>query len=107
MMARMTRRTRPVPRLQPISFFSIGSSGSACVLRNSSPTLICDMVCAPLAGQRRFHAAEEQPGNQQPDPDDESEQAHEVNRGETPDALLPEFLEIRGHPDRKEGTDEE
>src|SRR5262249_32303950 len=45
-MTRITSSTRPVPRLQPISFFSTGRSGSACALRNSSPTFTCDIACS-------------------------------------------------------------
>src|SRR6476620_7659298 len=45
------------------------------------------LLCS--AGQRRFDAAEEQPGNQQADPDHETEQANEIHRGEPANALLP------------------
>ena len=34
----------PIPRLQPISFFSIGNSGSAVVLWSSFWISSCDMV---------------------------------------------------------------
>src|SRR5262245_44008775 len=107
-MARMISRTTPMPRLQPISFFSTGSNGSTCALRNSSPTFTCDtFLLLRSAGQRRLDAAEEQPGNQQPDPDHKTEQAHEIHRGETANALLPELLEVGEHTDREEGQDEE
>ena len=33
-----------MPRLQPISFFSTGRSGSACALRNSYSILMSDMM---------------------------------------------------------------
>src|SRR5258706_166599 len=40
---RITSSTSPTPRLQPISFFSTGSSGSTGILRISSPTLGCSI----------------------------------------------------------------
>src|SRR4029078_7202754 len=82
-MARTTSRPTPIPRLQPISFFSTGSNGSTFALRRFSPIFtsftwaVCDIVrvSKSSAGQRRLDADEEQPGNQKPDPDHEAEQA--------------------------------
>src|SRR5262249_5605514 len=45
-MARRISRTTPIPRLQPISFFSTGNKGSACALRSSSPIFTCDTFCS-------------------------------------------------------------
>src|SRR5439155_17061792 len=41
---RITSSTSPIPRLQPISFFSTGNRGSTGILRISSPTLGCSMI---------------------------------------------------------------
>src|SRR5206468_5722154 len=57
------------------------------------------------ACQRRFHTMEEQPGNQQADPDDESEKADQVNCRQAADPFLAQLPEIRGHPDGEEGED--
>src|SRR5664280_1680895 len=51
-------------------------------------------------------AAEEQPGNQQPDPDHETEQADDVDSRQSADALLPQRAEVGEHADREEGQDE-
>src|SRR5207302_4553835 len=98
--------TTPVPRLQPISFFSTGSSGSTGIFFSSSPSLGWLITMAPgfASGgcERRLDASEEDPGNQQPDPDDESEQAQRVHGDQLADALLPQSAEIRQHADREE-----
>src|ERR1017187_1106240 len=97
----------PRPRLQPISFFSIGSSGSTAAL-SSFLRSGCGMVSSNRSAcQRRLEAAEEQPGNQQPDPDHKSEQADEIHRGKLAKTLLPELAEVREHADRKERQDKE
>src|SRR5215475_3903448 len=59
------------------------------------------------ACERRLEAAEEQPGDQEPDPDHETEQADEIDRSQLPEALLPELAEVGEHADREEGQDEE
>ena len=56
---------------------------------------------------RRFHAVKEQPGDRQPDPDNEPEQADDINGGQPADALFPELLEVRHDADGKEGHHEE
>src|SRR5271157_1693350 len=96
----MIRDTMPMPRLQPISFFSMGRRGSASTLLSSARISGSDIVVFPwirslgLAGERRFDAMEEEPRNEQPDPDHKAEQAHEINCGEFADAILPELPEI-------------
>src|SRR6202030_1882495 len=89
-------------------FFSIGSSGSTGALISFLRSG-CGMgfLFNQSARQRRLEAAEEQPGNQQPDPDHKSEQADEINRGKLAEALLPELAEVREHADRKERQDKE
>src|SRR5450631_3115046 len=52
-------------------------------------------------------AAEEQPGNQQPDPDHEAEQADDIDSRQLADALLPQRAKVGEHADREEGQDEE
>src|SRR5262245_43320051 len=97
-------------RLQAISFFSTGNSGSYVACSSSRRISSCDMRRAPLkrsAGKGRLDAAEEQPGDQQADPDHEAEQAHDINRGELADSLLPQLLEVRQNTDREERQDEE
>src|ERR1700733_12935847 len=47
-----------------------------------------------LACQRRRDATEEEPGDQQTDPDDETEQAEEIDRGELAESFLPQRLEV-------------
>jgi hypothetical protein len=44
---------------------------------------------------------EEEPGNEQPDPDHEAEQAHEIDCGEFADAILPELPEIGEDAEKK------
>src|SRR5690348_11847377 len=113
-----TSSTMPNPRLQAISFFSIGSSGSAAIFLISSPTFGADVTSAFIfiwfivvsswsTGHRRLHAGEEQPRNDEAHPDDESEQAHQVHGGELADAFLPELAEIRHHADGEEREHEE
>ncbi len=58
-------------------------------------------------GQRRRNAVKENPRDQKPDPDDEAEQADEVDRGELAEPLLPQRAEVREDADREEGQDEE
>jgi len=59
------------------------------------------------ADERRFDAMEEEPGNDQPDPDDEAEKADHIDCRELANACLPELAEVRQDPDRKEGENEE
>src|ERR1700681_1850025 len=59
------------------------------------------------AGERRLDAAEEDPGDQEPTPDHEAEQADEVDRGELAEAVLPELPEVGEDADREEGQDKE
>src|SRR5271168_2572709 len=111
------RRTRPTVRLQPISFFSIGKSGSTAAPCNSSRMFECAMTYSVQmtrdrldrarrsACQRRRDAAKEQPRDQKSDPDDKSEQAEEIDGGKLAEALLPQRLEVRQDADREEGED--
>src|SRR6202046_3386260 len=52
-------------------------------------------------------AGEEEPRDDEPDPDDEAEQRHQVDGSQLAEALLPELTEVRHHSDREEGQDEE
>src|SRR6516225_9467128 len=108
MTASTTRRTSPVPRLKPMSFFSTGNSGSGAARSSSVRISVCDMDMLPQrsAGQRRLDAAEKQPGNYESDPDHEAEQADGVDGGELADALLPQLLEVGQNADREERQDE-
>lgn len=54
-----------------------------------------------------FDAMEEDPGDGQAHPDDEAKQTHQIHHGQTPDALLPELLEIGDHADGEKGHGEE
>jgi hypothetical protein len=56
-----------------------------------------------LTSERRLDAAEEEPGDQQPDPDNKAEQAHQIDRGELADAVLPELAEVGEDADREKG----
>src|SRR5581483_9865705 len=104
----MTRRPTPIPRLQPISFFSIGSSGSAWALCNSSAIFVCDICFAPKLSRPTAVSHQRKTARKsKARPDHEAEQAHEINGGKLTDALLPELLEIRQNADREEGQDEE
>src|SRR5262249_36537777 len=47
-MARAISSVTPMPRLQPMSFFSTGSSGSTSALLSSSRMVDCDMVTPQL-----------------------------------------------------------
>src|SRR4051812_12962621 len=97
-----TSSTIPRPRLQPISFFSMGSSGSAAIFRISSamrgwPPGFGSFCMSPpwrSARERRLHAAEEHPGDHETHPDDEPEEADHVDRRELADPLLPELPEV-------------
>ena len=46
---------------------------------------------------------EEQPRDEQPKPDDEAEQAHHIDDGQSADAFLHELAEVRHHADGEEG----
>ena len=97
-----------MPRLQPISFFSTGSSGSTGALRNSSPIFTCDMVCSfvqlasggltPLKNSQEIS---------KPTQITKPNRLYEVDRGEPANSLLPELLEVGEHADREESQDEE
>ena len=50
---------------------------------------------------------EEQPRDEQPKPDDEAEQAHHIDDGQSADAFLHELAEVRHHADGEEGEQEE
>jgi hypothetical protein len=54
-----------------------------------------------LTGERRLDAAEEEPGDQQPNPDNKAEQAHEIDRGKFADPVLPELAEVGEDADRE------
>src|SRR5262245_11967118 len=54
-----------------------------------------------------FDSMEEQPRNCQTDPQDESKQAEDINRGKTRDPFLPQVSKIRCYANRKESEDEE
>ena len=41
-----------------------------------------------------FHAMEEQPRDDQPDPDDEAEQTDHIDGSEAGNALLPQLLKV-------------
>src|SRR5207248_6913517 len=103
--------TTPSARLQPISFFSTGSSGSYSIFFSSSENLGCSGMAKSLRSstgrQRRLDSVEKQPGDDQPDPDDEAEQADEIDRGEPANAFLPKPPEIRNDADGEEGQDKE
>src|SRR5215813_11507074 len=106
--ARITKATMPTPKLQPINFFSTGSSGSAALLASSSISA-CDIsffIVVSLACKRRLHAAEEQPGDQETNPDHKSEQTDEIDRRQSAEPLLPHLAEIRQHANREERQDE-
>src|SRR5215471_18790851 len=60
-----------------------------------------------LARQWWRDAAEEDPGDQEADPDNETEQAEQIDRGEFAKPFLPERLEIRQHADGEESQNEE
>src|SRR5215468_1917753 len=92
-----------------MSFFSTGNSGSGAAFSSSVRISVCGMVYSSQrsAGQRRFDAAEEQPGNYEADPDHEAEQADDVDGGELADTLLPQLLEVGQNADREERQDEE
>src|SRR5262249_4528522 len=59
----------------------------------------------PLARERRRDAAKEDPGDQETDPDDEAEQAENVDSSELAEAFLPYRLEVRQNADGEEGQD--
>src|SRR3984957_14078262 len=101
----MTNKTTPIPRLQPINFFSIGNKGSTGAFRSSFRISGSDIAVSfrGSGGQRGLDAREEQPGNDQSDPDHEAEQADEIDRGQFADALLPQLLEVGENADGKEG----
>src|SRR3954468_19272246 len=106
MSASSPRRNKPVPRLHPMSFFSIGNSGSPGALSISRRISICDMTLSILcwsAGQRRLHAMKEQPGDNKAEPDNEAKQAHNIDRSQYADAVLPKLAEVRHQPDREKG----
>ena len=50
---------------------------------------------------------EEQPRDEQPKPDDEAEQAHHIDDGQSADSFLHELAEVRHHADGEEGEQEE
>src|SRR5271166_5017137 len=87
-----------------MSFFSTGSSGSAGAFISSRRS---GMAGGLRLRKRRFDAGEEEPGNDEPDPDDEAEQRDDIDRRELGQALLPQFVEVRHDADRKEGEGEE
>src|SRR5437660_10870549 len=94
-----------------MSFFSTGSSGSCSIFFSSSANLGSSGMIKSLrlstGRQRRLDAVEKQPGDQQSDPDDEVEQADQINGGQTADAFLPKFPEVRHHADAEKAQDEE
>src|SRR5215468_5554651 len=100
---RTTSKARPMPRLQPISFFSIGNSGSGgafCSSRWRLGSGIAFLLAS--AGERWLYPGKKQPGNDQPDPDHETEQAQQVNGRQFADALLPQPPEVGQNADREE-----
>src|SRR5438477_605891 len=95
-------RTAPRPKLQPISFFSIGSSGSFGILRSSSR--ICgsiDILLRGLRRERRLDAGEENERDDKADPDDEAEQRQQIHGGKPSDAFGPQLSEVAHHADRE------
>ena len=50
---------------------------------------------------------EKEPGNEQADPDDKTEQADAVHRSQLADTLFHQFLEIRHQTDGEEAEQEE
>src|SRR6516165_10028346 len=96
----------PIPRLQPISFFSTGRRGSTGAFSSSlRRSLMFRSSRSP--GQGWLHAAEENPRDRQPDPGHKAEEAHEINRSKLADPLLPKLPEVRQHADGEEGQHEE
>jgi hypothetical protein len=51
------------------------------------------------AGEWWLDAAEEEPRDQKPDPNNKAEQAHQIDCGELADPFLPELAEIREDAD--------
>src|SRR5258707_174490 len=82
-------------------------SGAQRVLGQWKPGVLFNELDACNGYQRGFSAAEKQPLNQKPDPNDKAEQADKIDRIEFAKALLPQFSEVREHADRKKGQDEE
>src|SRR5262249_51309116 len=98
----MASSATPMIRLQAISFFSIGNSGSACILCNSSPIrgplvspVMVHLLCE-LAGNRRLQPMEEHPRDKKTHPDDEAEQRHHIDRCQLADTFLPQSTYV-GH----------
>src|SRR6185295_2256154 len=103
----MASSTKPAIRLQASSFFSMGSSGSTCILASSSPmrarSLGSVMHSLRSAGEWRHDAVEKQPRDQQSNPDHEPKQRDHVHRGQLANTLLPELAHIGHQPDGEEG----
>src|SRR5512132_1627387 len=99
MKTRTNISTTPRPRLQPISFFSIGKSGSVGMLRSSSRIFgSIEAFRAPLVAQlgreRWLDAGKKDERDREPHPDDEAEQRQQVHRGESADAFGPQLSEV-------------
>ena len=56
---------------------------------------------------RRGHAMEESIGDEQTDPDDEAEEAHDIHNGKTADTFFLQLAEVGNHADAEEGEQEE
>src|SRR5215470_571095 len=107
---RSTSSTTPIPRLQPISFFSTGSSGSSAIFCISSPTFNSFAMAyssRSTGRQRGLDADEKDERDDQTHPDHEPEQAQHINGRQPADALFPKLLEVSHHADREERHHEE
>src|SRR5207248_9609068 len=111
-----TRAPRATPRPATNSPRSTYSPLATAARRESSPAR--RRACPPPADSlhpqprshprpRRRHAVEEHPRDRQPDPDDEAEQADDVDHRQPADALFPQLLEVGRQPDREERHHEE
>src|SRR5437762_13804606 len=83
--------TTPRPRLQPISFFSMGKSGSTGMLWSSSRIFgsIAKAFRRQLGRKRWFDAGKKDERDREPDPDDKTEQRQQIHRSEPADAFGP------------------
>src|ERR1019366_6014342 len=97
-----TNSTTPVANVYQINFFSIGSSGSySRSIFCSSSNKRGSVISSPLHDWRQ-HPVEEQPRDEQPNPDDVSEQTKHVDRRQLGNALLPELAEVGQRSNGKE-----
>src|SRR5262245_16968113 len=94
---------------------SIGSTGWADSSRTRSASALSDNgspgwligTSGSSGNHRRARAVEEQPGDPQPDPDDEPEQAQDVDEREPSETLGPKPAEVGRQSDGEERHNEE